>query len=177
MSAQATPLSSPAMRVLLLVLLLAPAAVAQRYGTVEPRVGAGCDIPTAVLDQDVIPNGPSLGIRGRVALPVNADVSVAASLGVGAHLFEGADEARYVMNPQASVIVTLPTRRSARYVLGGFGGFIPLSGGGGGTAIHAGYGWAIPLTETSLFVEINPSLVVGEREAAPVISLRSGVIF
>jgi len=171
------------MRVLLLVLIgiagltaLAPAALAQRYD-VEPRFGAGFDVATAILDQNVIPNGPSLGIRGRVALPVNADVSVAASLGIGAHLFEGADEARYVMNPQASVIVTLPSRRSARYVLGGFGGFIPLSDGGGGPSIHAGYGWAIPLTETSLFVEINPSLVVGEREAVPVIGLRSGVIF
>lgn len=162
---------------LLLVLLVAPGALAQRYGAVEPRFGVGFDLASAVLDQDVVPDGPSIGLRGRVALPVNADVSVAASLGVGAHLFEGADEARYVLNPQASVIVTLPSRHSARYVLGGFGGFIPLDEGGGGPTLHAGYGWAIPLTETSLFVEINPSLVIGEREAAPVIAARAGVIF
>ena len=165
------------MRALLLALLLVPAASAQRYGPIEPRIGVGFDVATAVLGQDIIPDGPSLGLRGRVALPVNADVSVAGSLGIGAHLFEGADDARYVLNPQASVIVTLPSRGSARYVLGGFGGFLPLSGGGGGPSLHVGYGWAIPLTETSLFAEINPSLVVGEREAAPVIAVRTGVIF
>ncbi len=165
------------MRVLLLVLVLAPSAVAQRYGTVEPRYGIGFDVMSAVFSQDVIPDGPSLGIRGRVALPVNADVSISGSLGVGAHLFEGANDARYVLNPQASVIVTLPSRGAARYVLGGFGGFVPLSGGGGGPSLHLGYGWAIPLTETSLYAEIDPSLVIGEREAVPVLAVRTGVIF
>ncbi len=165
------------MRVLLLVLLLTPAALAQRDGSIEPRYGVGFDVTTAIYGQDVIPDGPSLGLRGRVALPLNADVSVAGSLGLGAHLFEGADDARYVLNPQVSVIVTLPSRRSARYVLGGFGGFLPLSGGGGGPSLHLGYGWAIPLTETSLYAEIDPSLVIGEREAVPVIALRTGVIF
>ncbi len=161
-----------------LALLLATTASAQRYGATPPRIGAGFEVTTVFYNQDVIPNSPALGIRGRVALPVNADVSVAASLGVGAHLFEGADDTRFVLSPQASAIVTLPGGGSSvRYVIGGLGGFLPMSGGGGGPTIHAGFGWAIPLTETSVFFEVNPSLLVGEEEAVPVLAARTGIIF
>ncbi|WP_412067724.1 hypothetical protein [Rubrivirga sp. IMCC43871] len=168
------------MRLLVLaaaVLLGSVPALAQRFGDAPPRIGVGFDVATAITNQSLIPDGPSIGLRARAALPVNADLSLAASLGVGAHLFEGAGEARYVANPQASIIVTLPGRGAARYLMGGFGGMVPLSGGGGGLTLHAGYGWAIPLTETSLFVEVNPSLVIGERETTPVLAVRTGVIF
>lgn len=166
-----------ALRLALLAALLAPAAAAQRYYDSPPRVGAGFDLYSAVTSQRAIPDGPGLGVRVRVALPVNADVSVAGSLGIGAHVFEGSSETSYLLNPMASVIVTLPGRGAARYVLGGVGGFLPLSDGGGGPALHAGYGWAIPLSETSLYAEVNPSLVVAEDEAVPVLAVRGGVIF
>ena len=137
----------------------------------------GFDAISAFYGQDVVPDGPSLGIRGRVALPVNADVSVAASLGVGAHVFGGSDDTRYVLNPQTSVIVTLPGTGSVRYILGGFGGFLPLSDGGGGPSIHAGVGTAFPLLETSVFLEADPSLIIGEDQTVPVLAVRAGVIF
>ena len=162
------------MRALTLALALAAAASAQ---TAPPRIGFGFDVVTALYGQDLVPDGPSLGVRGRVALPVNADVSVAASLGVGAHVFSGSSDARYVLNPQGSVIVTLPRSGSARYVLGGFGAFLPLSDGGGGPTIHLGYGWAFPLSETSFFAEVNPSLIVGEDSVVPVAAARAGIIF
>ena len=158
------------------VVLTAAAADAQR-DSVAPRYGAGFDVATAVLGQDVIPDGPSIGIRGRVAIPVNADLSVAGSLGLGAHLFGGSDDTRYVLNPQVSAIVMLPSDGSARYVLGGFGGFLPFSGGGGGPSLHLGYGIAIPLTDTSLYAEVDPSLVIGDTEVVPVLAVRTGVIF
>lgn len=168
------------MRPLLLALSLCAAlhapASAQR-GTAPPRIGVGFDVITAFYGQDVVPDGPSLGVRGRVALAVNADVSVAASLGVGAHVFEGADDARYVLNPQTSVILTLPGSGAARYALAGFGAFIPFSDGGGGPTIHVGYGWAFPLSETSFFAEVNPSLIIGSEQTVPVLAARVGVIF
>jgi len=166
----------PLLAALALTVLLAPAVDAQRYSS-PPRFGVGFEVQSALLDQDVIPNGPSLGIRGRVALPVNRDVSVSGGMGLGAHLFEGADQARYVLSPQASVIITLPSRGSARYVFGGAGGILPFSGGGGGPTLHIGYGLAIPLSDTSLFVEVNPQIVIGERASAPVLAVRGGVIF
>ncbi len=163
----------------LLLTLLVPVASAQRSDSVPPRIGVGFETVTPLLSQDVLPTYPSLGLRGRVALPVNADISLAASMGVGAHLFEGRRDTRYVVNPQVEVIVTLPDSRrgSVRYAFGGFGGFLPLTDGGGGPSLHGGYGWAIPLQESSAFAEINPSLVIGEDEVTPVIALRAGVIF
>ncbi|MGB3541939.1 hypothetical protein [Rubrivirga sp.] len=159
--------------------LLLPVASAQRGASIPPRIGVGFEATTALFAQDVIPTYPSLGLRGRVALPVNADVSLAASVGVGAHLFEGRRETEYVVNPQVEVIVTLPENRrgAIRYAFGGFGGFLPLDDGGGGPSLHGGYGWAIPLRETSAFAEINPSIVIGESDVTPVIALRGGVIF
>lgn len=164
------------MRLLLAAGLLIGFASAHAQ-TSPPRIGGGFDLTSAVWDQDLIPNGPALGIRGRVALPVNPDVSVAASLGVAAHLFEGRNQAQTVLNPQASVIVTLPSAGTARYLLGGFGGFLPLGGGGGGPTIHGGIGWAIPLNATSLYVEVDPSLLIGEDQTTGVLSVRAGVIF
>ena len=168
------------MRPLLLALVLAVSlpASAQSFGATPPRIGAGFEVQSALYGQDVLPNGPSLGVRVRAALPVNADVSVAASLGLGAHLFEGADDSAYVLNPQTSVIVTLPGGgRGVRYVLGGLGGFLPFSGGGGGASIHAGVGTAIPLLESSFYFEVDPSLVIGADASVPVLALRAGVIF
>lgn len=156
-------------------LLLASAASAQRVA--PPRYGVGVDVTTAFYSQDVVPSGPSLGLRGRVALPVNADISVAGSIGVGAHIFGGTSDASYVLNPQTSLIVTLPGDSSARYVLGGFGVFLPINGGGGGPSIHLGAGMAIPLSEASLFVEADPSLVFGQDSVVPVLAVRGGVIF
>ena len=162
------------MRALALLLIVSASAAAQRAA--PPRYGVGFDVATAFYG-DVVPDGPSLGVRGRVALPVNADVSVAASLGVAAHLFGGTSDADYVLNPQTSLIVTLPSQGSARYVLAGFGGFLPITGGGGGPSIHAGAGLAIPLNEASFFVEADPSVVFGEDSVVPVLSVRAGVIF
>ncbi len=126
----------------------------------------------------LLPDGLSIGLRGRGALPINADLSVGASLGVGAHLFADSEPTRYVLNPQASLIVTLPSEGpNVRYVLGGFGGFLPLSGGKGGPTIHGGYGMAFPLRQTSLFIEGNPSLIIGESETGFVLAARTGVIF
>ena len=156
-----------------LALLAAAPALAQ---TAPPRYGVGFDVSAGAGGGRLVPDGPALGVRGRVALPVNADLSVAASLGVSAHLFEGTSDASVVLNPQTSLIVTVPGARTVRYYLGGFGVLLPLDGGGGGT-VHGGVGWAFPLAATSLYVEVNPSLVVGEDAAAGLVTLRGGVIF
>ena len=172
-----SPRPSPMRTLPLVLLVLALPARAQGVGSVPPRFGVGLEVSTAVFAQDLVPDGAALGLRARAALPVNADISVAASLGVASHLFDGRDDAALVLNPQTSVIVTLPGEGAARYVLGGVGGFIPLDEGGGGPALHAGYGVAFPLYETALFLEVNPSLILGEGETTPVLAVRGGVIF
>lgn len=163
-------------RLLVLVgLVVALPAVAQ---PAPPRVGVGFEVWGAPPSQALIPEGVAVGLRGRAALPLNADLSVAASLGLAAHLWQGAANARWVANPQTELIVTFPGRRGTmRYVFGGFGGFLPFSGGGGAPTLHVGAGTAIPLNDTSLFLEVNPSLLIGETETTAVLAGRAGVIF
>ncbi|GAB5535737.1 MAG: hypothetical protein Rubg2KO_19860 [Rubricoccaceae bacterium] len=167
------------MRLLSLALLLCTGlSTASAQDATPPRYGVGFDFAFPVLGDELLPDGLSIGLRGRGALPINADLSVAASLGLGAHLFADNEPTRYVLNPQASLIVMLPSEgASVRYVLGGFGGFVPLSGGQGGPAIHGGYGMAFPLRQTSLFIEGNPSLIIGEEDTGVVLAARAGVIF
>ena len=161
---------------LLAALLAAPLAVAAQ-GAAPPRFGAGFDVTGAFPGQNLVPEGVAVGVRVRAALPVNADLSVAADLGLLANLFEGSSDARYVLNPQTSVIVTLPGRDAVRYVIGGIGGFLPLDGAGGGPTLHLGLGTAIPLRDTSLYLEFDPSLLVGQDETTVVLAGRVGVIF
>lgn len=158
-----------ALLVLLAALVAALPAVAQ---TSPARIGAGIDAVIVPVRAGDVDPGVGLGVRGRVALPINADLSAAASAGLSANL---AGNAELTATPQVSLIVTLADRR--KYLLGGFGGFVPLSGGGGGATIHAGIGTAVPLSETSLYFELNPALVVGSSETTVVIPARVGVIF
>ena len=166
------------MRFLLLTTLLLTAAhTASAQPTIEPRFGFGFDALLSPPGQDLLPEGLGIGLRGRVSVPVNRDLSVAASVGAAGFVFRGRDDATYVYTPQLSAILTLPSRRSARYLMGGFGGAIPSSGGDGGPYIHLGVGWAFPLNDTSLYFEVDPALVVGARETTVVIPARIGVIF
>ncbi len=148
----------------------------------RPRFGAGFDLVATPPGQDVVPEGLGIGIRTRAAIPVNADLSFAAGVGVIGFVLSGQDEARYLLNPQVSGILTLPRARWAGYLLGGFGGMIvlsndPISPLDGGFTIHAGIGWALPLNETSLYIEIDPSLIIGENSTTVALPLRAGVIF
>lgn len=160
---------------------LSPDAAAQR--PIQPRFGAGFEALVAPPGQDLVEEGLGLGVRGRVALPVNRDLSFALSMGIVGFVFGGQDDASYLAHPQLSVILTLPGSRSARYLMGGFGGFIPLENPDnfgvpdGGPAIHLGAGWAFPLSETSLYVEIDPSLIIGASETTVVLPARVGIIF
>lgn len=158
--------------------LVAGSVSAQSEAPAPPRYGVGFELAYPLLGDGLLPDGLSIGLRGRGALPVNADLSVAASLGIGAHLFDDRSPTRYVLNPQASLIVTLPGESaSIRYILGGVGGFVPFSGGEGGLAIHGGAGLAFPLRQTSLFLEADPSLIVGQESTGVVLAARAGVIF
>lgn len=165
-------------------LAVAPDADAQHYrrgSTINPRFGVGFEanlVPDS--DQRVVPDGLGLGLHGRIALPLNADLSAGVGMGVTAFILGGSSEADYVASPEATLILTLPTRDGgSRYLLGGFGGLVPLTDGAGPGAptLLAGVGWAFPLRETSLYVELAPALVIGRDEATVSIPARVGVIF
>ena len=54
---------------------------------------------------------------------------------------------------------------------------MPLEGSGGGPTLHLGVGTAIPLRDTSLYAEFDPSLIVGRDETTVALAARVGVIF
>lgn len=163
-----------------LVACLFAAPVSAQSGGLNPRFGVGFDGLLSIFGGDVLDDGLGLGVRGRASFPVNADFSVAVGAGFAGFLLGGRDDANYLFNPQVSGIITLPrSPQWARYLIGGFGGYFPLgdSNAEGGPALHLGLGWVRPLQETSLYVEIDPALVIGESRTALIVPARVGVIF
>lgn len=171
-------LTALALACLLPLLAPAPTATAQQ-AELQPRFGGGFDAVLFVGNPRVIRDGLGLGVRGRVSFPINADFSLAADAGFYGFILSGRDDALYIFNPQVGGILTFPALGPARYLIGGLGWFAPLGSvqAEGGPAIHGGMGWVIPLRESSLYVEANPSLVIGRARTALALPVRVGVIF
>lgn len=161
---------------------LAPSASAQT-APVAPRFGA------AFNGLVVIPDGVGIGIRGRAAVPVNSDLSMALDLGVNAMgvLFGGRDNADWVVDPTVSVVINLPNAQVGgqrfSYLIAGVGGYFPTGDNAdgdrlkGGPTIHAGLGWVTPLNETSVFYEVDPTLIIANSRTSVMIPIRVGLIF
>lgn len=161
------------MRYLLLLsvfLLWMQPAAAQ---TSLPRFGLGFNTMVSTAD------GLGLGLRGRFSVPINADVSAAADLGITGFVLGGRRDADYIFDPQLSAIVMLPpTGMRANYVLFGLGGYIPVGGDDdGGPMIHFGLGRAHALQESSFFYELDPALIIGRDHVDLAIPVRIGIIF
>jgi hypothetical protein len=164
--------------VALLLALTALPSLAQRAShsnaAIPPRFGMGFN---ALLSSE---DGLGLGIQGRASAPFNRDLSFALDLGLTGFILQGRDDASYVFSPQGSVIVTFPGTTKAPYFLGGVGGYIPLSNedrSTGGPTLHFGLGYVQTLSETSVYYEVNPALIIGETEVNLVLPLRVGIIF
>ena len=158
---------------LLLALLAVPDLRAQEVQ--RPKLGLGF---SAVLSST---EGLGVGVRGRAAWPVNSDMSLALGTGITGFVLEGRDEASYLLDPQASIIVTLnATGPRTPYLLGGIGAAIPVNdrnNAENGPYLHFGIGWVQGLSETVLYYEIDPAMIVGEREISFNVPFRIGVIF
>ncbi|GIV61339.1 MAG: hypothetical protein KatS3mg044_0205 [Rhodothermaceae bacterium] len=157
-----------------LIALSMPLTTPVQAQSMAPRFGLG--FATMLSTED----GLGLGFHGRASAPVNADLSFAVDLGFVGFILEGRDEATYIFDPQVSAIITLPGVRSAPYVLGGVGGYIPLNDKDrtvSGPTIHLGIGWVRALNETSLFYELNPALIIGETNVQFALPFRLGLIF
>lgn len=142
----------------------------------SPRFGVGFNTLLSTAD------GIGLGFRGRASAPVNADLSLAVDLGFTGFILQGRDDATYIFDPQASVIVNLPYQpRQLGYLLFGVGAYVPTGDNAadaeGGPTLHLGIGWVHALKESSLFYEIDPALIIGEESVDLALPLRIGLIF
>lgn len=140
----------------------------------ETRFGLGFN--TLLSSED----GLGLGFRGRISTAINADLSFALDAGLTGFILGGRDDATYIIDPQASLIITLPGVERATYLIAGMGAYIDTSDNSDsleGPTIHFGVGWVQTLRESVLFYEIDPALVIGRTEVAVAIPFRIGIIF
>lgn len=143
----------------------------------NPRFGLGFNTSVSTAD------GVGIGMRLRGSAPVNRDLSFAIDLGMTGFIFEGRDEATYLVDPQISAIVSVPDDRPDRltYFMGGFGAYLPFdendNSRDAAPTLHFGIGRVHSLTETSIFYEVNPGLIIGQERVGLVLPIRAGVIF
>lgn len=161
---------------LLFSLLFAAGAQAQdEVEDLNPRFGLSLNGLLSTED------GFGLGIRGRASSPVNADFSAAVDLGVTGFILGGREDATYIFDPQVSGIINLPASENRLpYILAGIGAHLPISNvdaSVSGPTLHGGIGWVHALTDTSLFYEVNPALVIGENSIDLLVPFRIGLIF
>lgn len=164
-------------RVILLAFLAALFALDAHSQDLGPRFGLGFN--TMISTED----GLGFGFRFRGSAPVNRDLSFAIDLGATGFILSGRDDATYLVDPQVSAIVTLPygNDNQLTYFMGGIGAYLPFRGNGvssdAAPTIHLGLGRVQSLTDTSIFYEVNPALVVGETSVDLLLPLRIGIIF
>jgi hypothetical protein len=138
-----------------------------------PRFGGGTELLISTADN------LGFGAFARGSVPVNADVSIAIAGGIAGFVLRGREDANWVFTPQIAAIVTLPGTVKAPYVLAGLGAYLPFGNTRreGGPTIHAGVGWVTQLSQSTLYWEIDPALIVESSRIDLAIPLRLGVIF
>lgn len=156
------------------LVLLVGMASAPAWGQINPQVGGGIQMVGSTAEESV---GPGLFVRG--AFPITRDVSLGVGTAGTGYVLEGGDEATYVLDAEAAAIVTLPApTKSANYLMGGGGVRVPFrSDLDAGPTVHLGLGRLWALQESTVFVELRPTLYVREAEADFVLPLRAGIIF
>lgn len=158
-----------------LLALLVGCAAGPAWGQINAQVGGGIQMVGSTAEASV---GPGLFVRG--AIPLTRDVSVGLGTAGTGYVLEGGAEASYVLDLEAAAIVTLPSpSKSANYLMGGGGLRIPFRSENldVGPTVHLGLGRLWALQESTLFVEVRPTLYVREAAADFVFPLRAGIIF
>ncbi len=160
---------------LTLVLFAAASVPPAQSQQLTPRFGLAFQSILSLQD------GLAIGFHGRAAAPINADLSIAFDLGAAGFVLEGRRNATYVVTPQITAILNLPSYRdNATYVGAGFGYYAPVNrddNTNGGPTFHVAYGWILGLRETSLFIEVDPALVVAQEGVSLALPVRIGAIF
>jgi len=119
------------------------------------------------------------GVHFRASSALNSDVSLALGSGLTGFIFRGRDDAAFALDPQVSAIVSFSTPNVQNlYVLGGGGAYVPFGNTGteSGPTFSVGLGRAWRLNESSIYVELTPSFLVGEETTTLVLPIRVGVI-
>lgn len=158
----------------LLMVLIVCTTVRSEAQFANSRFGFGFN---TMLSAD---HGLGLGFRGRISTPINADLSFAFDAGLTGFILGGSDDAVFIVDPQVSLIITLPGVEKAPYLLAGMGAFLDISKNDDsltGPTVHFGIGKVHTLRESILFYELDPALIIGKDKVAVAIPFRIGIIF
>jgi len=120
------------------------------------------------------------GFHLDAQLPITGGFSLVGGAGLSAFLLEGRTNGTYTFDPELTLKVTLPSRsKGATTVFGGAGYHIPFGPviEGGGPTVHLGVGRIWTLRESTLFVDLVPTVVVHEQSIGVLMPLRAGVVF
>lgn len=120
------------------------------------------------------------GFHLDAQLPITGGLSLVGGAGLSAYLLEGRTRGTYTFDPEMTLKVTLPSRsKGATTVFGGAGYHIPFGPvvEGGGPTLHLGAGRIWTLRESTLFVDLVPTVVVRQQSVAVLMPLRAGVVF
>lgn len=142
----------------------------------QMRLGFGLSSVAGTGDQFV-----GVGVDSRLTWILNQDLSIGANANFINYILKGRDDAAYFFHPSVSTIVTLnSTSTTSPYVIVGLGMNIPLAGDAdsfeSGPSLHAGLGWVFSLQASSLYLELNPSLIVARSAVGLQIPARVGII-
>lgn len=160
------------------VVLIALAAEGLHGQDLRPRFGLGVGLVANPTDDGLSDDDIGLAVKGRVSKPLNADASLAGSIGFYSFTFNGTETADYALNPELSLIVTLDGSSRYPYLLVGAGGLFPTDGDKNSRfGVHAGYGLVWPLTSVSVFFEVTPTIAFQESSTTFIVPVAVGMIF
>lgn len=120
------------------------------------------------------------GVQLDAQLPITGGLSIVGGGGFSAFLLNGRRSGTYTFDPQLTLKVTLPSRsKGATTIFGGGGYHVPFGteARGNGPTAHLGVGRIWALRESTLFVELVPTLVIREEATSLLMPLRAGVVF
>ncbi len=120
------------------------------------------------------------GFHLDAQLPIVDGFSIVGGGGISAFLLEGRRRGTYTFDPELTLKVTLPSRsKGATTVFGGAGYHVAFGPNpkGSGPTVHLGLGRIWTLRESTLFVDLVPTVVVQKETVAVLLPLRAGVVF
>lgn len=120
------------------------------------------------------------GVHLDAQLPIAGGVSIVGRGAFSAFLLNGWKNGTYTFDPELALKVALPSRsKGATTIFGGGGYHAPFGeeARGSGPTVHLGMGRVWALRESTLFVELAPTLVIREAETSLLMPLRAGVVF
>jgi len=157
----------------LVLLLLLAASQAHGQGWFRGRVSLQMEGST--IEKSFAP-----GVHLDAKMHVGGQYSIIAGTGVATYVLEGRRSGTYTFDPTLTLHVTRPSRSLGANTFSLGGGYHYSSGNRGigwAPSAHLGIGRLWTLRESTLFVDLRPTVVIRKEGSSMRLPLRAGVVF